>query len=105
MQRLSRGPRKTDVECVGDRVRLRLWVGVNASNAHRTRVREPELRASTAQQSFAVGKQTGEGPKPCGSDPSLYRISAVISPRERYDDRRVHQLRSALDDGSAMRQP
>ena len=76
-----------------------------ASSAHRTRVREPELRASTAQQSFAVGKQTGEGPKPCGSDPSSCRISAVISPRERYDDRRVHQLRSAPNDGSAMRQP
>ena len=105
MQRLSRGPRKTDVECVDDRVRLRLWVGVNASNAHRTRVREPELRASTAQQGFAVGKQTGEGPKPCGLGPSSCRISAVISPRERYDDRRVHSLRSALGDGSAMPQP
>ena len=76
-----------------------------ASNAHHTRVREPELRASTAQRGFAVGKQTGEGPKPCGSDPSLCRISAVISPRERYDDRRVHQLRNAPNDGSAMPQP
>ena len=76
-----------------------------ASSAHRTRVREPELRASTAQRGFAVGKQTGEGPKPCGSDPSLCRISAVISPRERYDDRRVHLLRNAPNDGSAMRQP
>ena len=79
--------------------------GVEASNAHHTRVRELELRASTAQQGFAVGKQTEEGPKPCGSDPSLCRISAVISPRERYDDRRVHQVRSALGDGSAMPQP
>ena len=76
-----------------------------ASSAHRTRVREPELRASTAQRGFAVGKQTEEGPKPCGSDPSLCRISAVISPRERYDDRRVHPLRNAPNDGSAMRQP
>ena len=105
MQRLSRDPRKTGVECVGDRLRLRPWVGVEAFNAHHTRVREPELRASTAQQGFIVEKQTGEGPKPCGSDPSSCRISAVISPRERYDDRRVHQLRSALGDGSAMRQP
>ena len=68
------------------------------SSAHRTRVREPELRASTAQRGFAVGKQTGEGPKPCGSDLSLYRISAVISPRERYDDRRAHQMRSVVTD-------
>ena len=93
------------MECVGDRVRLRLWVGVNASSAHRTRVREPELRASTAQQSFAGVEQTGEGSKPFGSDPSLCRISAVISPRERYDDRRVHQLCSVPNDGSAMPQP
>ena len=84
--------------CVTSAVRI-------ASSAHRTRVREPELRASTAQQSFAGGKQTGEGPKPCGLDPSSCRISAVISPRERYDDRRVHQLRGAPNDGSAMPQP
>ena len=32
--------------------------------------REPELRASTAQQGCAGGQQTGEGPKPCGSGPS-----------------------------------
>ena len=50
---------------------LRPWVGVEAFNAHHTRVREPELRASTAQQGFIVEKQTGEGPKPCGSDPLL----------------------------------
>jgi len=45
VQRLSRDPRKTGVECVGDRLRLRPWVGVEAFNAHHTRVREPELRA------------------------------------------------------------
>ena len=67
--------------------------------------REPELRASTAPQDFAGGQQTGARPKPRGSDPSLCRISAVISPRESCDDRRVHQQRSALDDGSATCQP
>ena len=53
----------------------------NESRAHRTRVREPELRASTAQQGFAGGQQTGEGPKPFGSGPSSCRISAAaLSP-------------------------
>ena len=48
-RRLSCGPRQTGVECVGDRLRLRPWVGVEVSNAHHARVREPELRASTEQ--------------------------------------------------------
>ena len=49
----------------------------NESSAHWTRVRVPELRVSIARQGFAGGKQTGEGPKPFGMEPSSCRISAV----------------------------
>ena len=43
--------------------------------------REPEPRASPAQQGCAEGQQTiGEGPKPCGSGPShCYATGAIIA--------------------------
>jgi len=87
------------VECVGDRLRLRPWVGVEASNAHHTRVREPELRASAEQHWCAGGQRTtGEGPKPCGSGPSYCCTNAARSSRGCCDDRRAHQMRSVVTD-------
>ncbi len=69
------------MECVGDRVRLRLWVGVNASSAHRRPCARAGgyVRQHGAAGSFAGGTQTG-GPKR-GLDPSLCHLS-TISPRE-----------------------
>ena len=76
-----RGPCAAVVECVSDIPRLRSWGGVVTSNAHHTRVREPELRAPTTQQGCAGGQQaTGEGPKPCGSGPSRYCANAAELP-------------------------
>ena len=68
--------------CVGDRLKLRPWVGVDAANAHRPPVREPERRVSMAQQGSTGGLHTtGEGPKPCGSGPSYCCTNAARSPR------------------------
>ncbi len=55
------------------RQRLRLWVGVTPPAAHRPPVLSRKLRASTAQQGFAGGTQTGRVPKR-GLDPSLCHI-------------------------------
>ena len=67
--------------------------------AARASVREPELRASTAQRGCAGGQQTtGEGPKPYGSGPSHCCTNAARSSRGCCDDRRAHQMRSVVTD-------
>ena len=81
VQRLSCGPRAAGVECVGDRLKLRPWVGVDAANAHRP----PCASRSDVRQRRS--REVPEGYTQQGRGPSLAARAPPIAVRTQYDRR------------------